>query len=111
MPEDPENKDKAYKYPFVASNVLNQSSDICKYLLEGGMPQEEAEPEEDETTATETPRTEDSSHTAEEVTITGGDSAEPKEDETKEEDSEQFKQQASEMNDMVASSLAKDKES
>ena len=49
MPGDPENRDKAYKYPFVASNVLNSSSDICKYLLEGGMPSEEAEPEEEET--------------------------------------------------------------
>jgi len=54
MPGDPENRDKSYKYPFVASNVLNSSSDICKYLLEGGMPQEEAEPEEDEAPTQET---------------------------------------------------------
>lgn len=52
MPGDPENHNKAYKYPFVASNVLNSSSDICKYLLEGGMPQEEAEPDEEETAPT-----------------------------------------------------------
>lgn len=48
MPQDESNRDKCYKYPFVASNVLNSSSDICKYILEGGMPQEEVEPEEEE---------------------------------------------------------------
>jgi len=49
MPGDPEDRDKAYKYPFVASKVLDSSSDICKYLLEGGMPQEEEpEPEEEQ---------------------------------------------------------------
>jgi hypothetical protein len=101
MPGDPENHDAAHKYPFVASNVLNSSSDICKYLLEGGMPQEDPEPEEEEEAPQPTASTD--------VTITS--ESEPKEDETKEEDSEQFKEQASEMNDMVASSLAKDKES
>jgi len=52
VPGDPENRDKTYKYPFVASNVLNSSSEICKYLLEGGMPVEE-EPEEEEEPRTE----------------------------------------------------------
>jgi len=50
MPGDPEDREKSYKYPFVAGNVLNSSSEICKYLLEGGMPQEEPELEEEEPT-------------------------------------------------------------
>jgi hypothetical protein len=62
MPGDPENRDKAYKYPFVSGNVLNSSNDICKYLLEGGMPQEE-EPEEEEPIA-EQPREKDSEEQA-----------------------------------------------
>lgn len=36
FPTDPNNADKAHKFPFVASNVLNSNQTICQAMLEGG---------------------------------------------------------------------------